>query len=60
MLGEHFDALDAIGGFGDNLDVFGALEQLAQTIAKDGVVVRNQDSNGLFCFRHFNLMEFRW
>ena len=39
-------------------DVVGAFEQLAQAVAKDGVVVRHQDANRLFRFRHVNSMGF--
>ena len=59
QLGEHLRALDAVRGFADDLDVVGALEQLAKAVAEDGMVVRNQDPNRLFCFRHLNSMEFR-
>ena len=37
--GEKLDALDAVLSFADDSDVFVGIEQLPQTIAKDGVIV---------------------
>src|SRR5208282_5677588 len=51
-LREHLGAFDAIRSLAHNLDFIRAVQQFAQTIPKDGVVVRDQDPNRLFCFTH--------
>ena len=54
-LGEHFDALGAVGGFADDGNVVGAFEKLAKAVTKDGMVVRHQDASRLFRLGHFTL-----
>ena len=56
-LGEDFDALVAVLGFADNGDVIVGIEQFAKTIAKDGVVIGQEDTNLLFSFCHVNRVE---
>ena len=39
-------------GFADDLNFFGGLQKFPQAIAEDGVVIGNEDANGLFRFGH--------
>jgi hypothetical protein len=52
--GEKFNALGAILGFADDGDIFVGIEEFAEAIAKDCVVVREKDANLLFSFGHVN------
>src|ERR1017187_9462283 len=52
QLSEHLRTLDAVGGLAHDLDVVRHFEQLAETVAENRVVVRDQYSNCWFCFRH--------
>ena len=58
QLRKHFYAFGAVGSLADNLNFVGSLQQLAETITENGVVVRDQDANHLFSFRHFNSVGF--
>jgi hypothetical protein len=56
-LRQHLDAFDAVAGFADDLHVVGAFEQLAEAVAEDSVVVRDEDASYRSGFRHcrFNI-----
>jgi len=56
-LGEEFDALGAVLRFTDNSDVLVGIEEFAETVAKDGVVIGEEDTNLLFSFGHVNRAE---
>src|SRR5215472_1475441 len=47
-LGEHLDAFGAVLGFADNGNVLVGIEELAETIAKNRVIIREEDTNLLF------------
>ena len=47
-LGEHLDAFGAILGFADDGDVFIGIEEFAETIAENGVVIGEEHTNLLF------------
>jgi hypothetical protein len=49
---EHLDALSAILGFANNDDIFVGAQEFAQAIAKNRVVIREEDTNLLFSFGH--------
>jgi hypothetical protein len=53
QFGEKLDALGAILRFADDDHFFVAIEKFAQTVAEDCVIVRHENSNLLFCLRHF-------
>ena len=55
--GEELDALGAVLRFADDGDFFVAIEQFAQAVAKNRVVVRHQDANLLFSLRHIASAE---
>ncbi len=48
------DSLVAVGGFADDLQLRLGLEQPTKSIAKDGVIIRNDDAN---C-RNFTIHKF--
>jgi hypothetical protein len=51
-LSEHLDALSAVLGFAHDDDVFIGAKQFTQAIAKDCVVIREENTNLLFSFGH--------
>ncbi len=55
--GEKFNALGAILGFADNGDVLIGIEEFAEAIAKDRVVIGQEDTNLLFSFGHVSRVE---
>ena len=55
--GEELDALGAVLRFADNGDVFVGIEKFAEAIAKDRVVIGEEDANLLFSFGHVNRAE---
>src|SRR5579863_3749333 len=58
-LGEEFDALGAVLRFADDSDVLVGIEKFAKTVAKNGVVIGEEDANLLFSFGHVNRAERR-
>jgi len=56
-LSEELDALGAVLRFADDSDVLVGIEEFAETVAKDGVVIGEQDTNLLFSFGHVNRAE---
>ena len=57
-LGQHLDAIVAVGSFADDGDFVVAVEQFAQTFTEDGMIVSHQDTNLLFCsFGHISREE---
>ena len=49
---EHLDALSAILCFADDDDIFVGAQEFTQAIAKNRMVIREEDTNLLFCFGH--------
>jgi len=58
-LGEKLDALGAVLSFTDDSDILVAVEELAEAVAKDGVVVGHEDTDLLFGFSHTSRWVFR-
>ena len=52
QLGEELDAFGAVLRLADNGDLFVAVEQFAEAIAENRMIVRHQNSNLLFSLRH--------
>src|SRR6266849_3014582 len=59
-LGKEPDALRAVLRFPDNGDIFVGVEEFAEAIAKNRVVIREEDTNLLFSLGHVNRAESRW
>jgi hypothetical protein len=49
---EQLDALGAILSFADDNDIFIGAEEFAQAVAENRMVIREEDTNLLFCFGH--------
>src|SRR6266478_5766521 len=58
-LGEHLDAFRAVLRFADNSDVFVGIQELAETVAKNRMVIGKEHTNLLFSFGHVNRVESR-
>jgi hypothetical protein len=58
-LGDKLDALGAVLSFTNDGDVFVSAEELAQAVAENGMVIREEDTNLWFCFGHVSRAESR-